>query len=116
MTIYRYECHELTKISRLKSFWQCIGQFGRHICVYAVMVTVVMTKQSVRADWLFVMIGMFSSIGRSVLRMMNVSYRNIIQCRVSIMRSQVPQPLTMHGRTSLNTTPYLTDTLPYMSG
>lgn len=85
----RLETREQRKLFRLKACWDFIGIFGHDICIYAVIVTWAIKGRELKAESLYMMLGLFGHVRRSVLNNMTAAYRNILQGSVSRGRVKV---------------------------
>lgn len=87
--VARQEIQVLRKISFLYSYWETMTLNGRHFCVVAVVIVVILTGQPLRAEPLYVVIGIFSQLRKLLLRFTLSGYRNAIAGKVSMKRIKV---------------------------
>ena len=87
--VCRNEIRSLRYISRLISTWETFTTNGRHYCVLAGVTCMYFTSEPLRAQVLYVMIGMFNEVRKTLLRFMLNGVRNSIQTKVSLIRMEV---------------------------
>lgn len=79
----------LRNIGRLFSTWETFTTFGRHYCVLASIVCIYFMKEPLRPQILYVMIGLFNEVRKTLLRFMLSGIRYAIAARVSNKRIEV---------------------------
>lgn len=74
---------------RLVSVWETFTTNGRHYCVLAAIFCIYWMNKPLRPAYLYVMIGLFNDVRKTILRFMLNAVRNTIQAKVSLERMEV---------------------------
>jgi hypothetical protein len=62
---------------------------GEHVCMLGVLACAVLTDKPITPDWVYIAVGVFNHIRKSLLRFTVAGFASSLQAQVSIKRIEV---------------------------
>jgi hypothetical protein len=76
-------------LTHIWNIFEMINFSGSHVCMIGVSICAILTDKPITPDWVYIAVGVFNHITKSLLRFTLAGFATSIQAQVSIKRIEV---------------------------